>query len=74
MIHKYYEVVCDYCGRTLNHYSYLKPDNELLRKHGFFTTATKQFCNETCFGDWKHDRQSRQYMNLKQKGIIHRDK
>lgn len=71
MIHKYYEVLCDYCGRTINHYPDRKPNNEKLRKDGIFITATKQFCNEICWGEWNHDRQEHQYMNLKQKGRIH---
>lgn len=60
MISKLYEVSCDYCGRTLNHYISKRPSNELLHIDGFVATSTKQFCNKECFCSWQHDRQ-RQY-------------
>lgn len=45
----YYEVRCDYCGSTINHYPNHKPDNEELRKDGILHTRTKQFCSEECY-------------------------
>lgn len=71
MIHKYFEVLCDYCGGTVNHYPERKPDNETLRKDGIVHTRTKQFCSDACYADWLHDKQERQYINLRQRGRIH---
>lgn len=66
MIHRYYEVCCDYCGNTINHYPFRKPSNDLLRKDGIVHTSTRQFCSPECYDNWNHYRQARQYMNLKQ--------
>lgn len=73
MIERCYEVSCDYCGRTLNHYIKKRPSNELLRQDGFVTTPTKQFCDEECWGSWNHDRKQRQYLNIHPDGRIHRE-
>lgn len=71
MIYRYFEVRCDYCGRTINHYPQRKPDNEVLRKDGIVHTRTKQFCSDECYANWNHDRQAKQYCNLRQHGRIH---
>ena len=73
MIQKWYEVSCDYCGRVINQYIDKKPTKEMLEADGVVCTATKQFCSETCCGEWNHDRQARQYLNLRQDGRIHKD-
>lgn len=73
MIHKYYEVLCDYCGATINHYPERKPTNELLKRQGVTITATKQFCSEECYANYNHDRQQRQYLNLHPDGRINRE-
>lgn len=70
MIYRYYELRCDYCGCVINHYPIRKPDNELLRKEGILHTSTKQFCSDECFANWNHDRQAKQYFNLRQQGRI----
>lgn len=71
MIYRYFEVRCDYCGRTINHYPQRKPDNEVLCRDGIVHTSTRQFCSEECYANWNHDRQARQYWNLLQRGRIH---
>ena len=70
MIAKWYEVTCDYCGFAMNHYPGRKPTPEELRSDGFICTSTKQFCSEECFANWNHDRQEKQYLNLKQNGKL----
>lgn len=71
MIHKYYEVLCDYCGRTINHYPDKKPTNENLKKDGIVITKTKQFCCEQCYADWNHDLWQQKYLNLHPDGKIY---
>lgn len=71
MIEKYYEVRCDYCGNVINHYPKNKPTRENIEDCGAICTATKHLCSSECFANWNHDRQERQYLNLKQNGRIH---
>lgn len=71
MIQKLYEVYCDYCGNCLNHYMGRKPTRQELINDGFFCTATKQFCNEMCWGDYNHDLQQTRYLNIRTDGKIH---
>ncbi|MBR2882954.1 MAG: hypothetical protein IKB96_11590 [Prevotella sp.] len=56
---------------TINHHPQRKPDNEVLRKDGIVHTRTKQFCSDECYSNWNHDRQAKQYCNLRQHGRIH---
>jgi len=39
--------------------------------NGSCCTATKHFCSDVCYANWKHDCQERRYMNLRQNGRIH---
>lgn len=71
MIQKWYEVTCDYCGRGINHYISRKPTKESIKEDGAVCTATHQFCDDECYANWLHDKQERQYMNLRQRGRIH---
>lgn len=71
MIFRYYEIRCDYCGRTINHYPLHKPSNEILQKDKIVHTRTKQFCSKRCYTNWNHDRRVTQYWNLRQHGKIH---
>lgn len=71
MVTRVYEVTCDYCGICLNRYIGKKPTMEELKVDGFVATATKVFCSERCQGDWNHDRNEKQYLNLRQNGRIH---
>ena len=73
MIQKWYEVTCDYCGAGINHYIGSRPTREMLEADGAVCTATKHFCSETCWGEWNHDCQQRQYQNLQPDGRIHND-
>lgn len=68
MILPIYEVSCDYCGRTINHYLLKRPSCDDLKSDGYVATRTKQFCSEKCYADWNHDRQSKKYSNLRQNG------
>lgn len=74
MIKKWYEVSCDYCGKTIQHYPRKRPSADELRKDGAVPTRTKQFCSYECFADWQHDRQEKQYLNLRQHGKIHNER
>lgn len=74
MIQKWYEVTCDYCGAAINHYASLKPTMAELEADGVICTATKQFCDDQCYADWQHDKQTRRYTNLHPDGKIHREK
>ena len=56
MIHKYYEVICDYCGDTIDHYPERKPSNNVLFKDGIIHSKTKQFCCRDCYVNWKTHR------------------
>lgn len=71
MIRKLYEVTCDYCGRTINHYIGKKPSKELLERDGAVITATKQFCCDACYADYKHDLDEKRYLNINPSGHIH---
>lgn len=71
MIEKWYEVSCDYCGHVINHYINIRPPKEMLEEDGAICTATKQFCSNECFANWQHDKQAKQYLNLKQNGKLH---
>lgn len=73
MIVKFYEVRCDYCDRTINHYPRVKPSLDILRRDGIICTQTKTFCSQQCYDDWNHNRQEKQYMNLRQNGKIHNE-
>lgn len=74
MMTRIYEVTCDYCGRTINHYIGKKPSRELLRSDGAVTTSTKQFCCEGCMADYNHDMWQKRYLNINPSGNIHREK
>ena len=71
MIQRWYELTCDYCGCGINHYIAHKPNRDRLEADRVVCTATKQFCSEKCLAEWNHDRQAKQYMNLRQRGRIH---
>lgn len=72
MITKWYKVTCDYCGRSIGgHYIACKPTKEEIQLDGGICTATKQFCSDECYGEWRHNAQERRYMNLQQNGRIH---
>lgn len=71
MIRRYYDVLCDYCDCTINHYPDHKPSINIMRRDGVCCTSTKQFCSEVCYANYMHDKLERQYMNLKQNGKIH---
>lgn len=72
MIEKFYEVRCDFCGTVINHYPKIRPTRERIEKIvGVRCTATKHFCSDVCYANWKHDCQERMYMNLRQNGRIH---
>lgn len=66
MIRKWYEVSCDFCGATIDHYPLKRPTREQIEKSGGKTSATKQFCCEECWGQWNHEKQYSQWSNLKQ--------
>lgn len=71
MIEKYYEVRCDYCNRVISHYPKIRPTRKDVEMYGARCTATKHFCSEECYANWNHDRQAKQYWNLRQHGRIH---
>ena len=71
MIRKLYKVTCDYCGRIINYYKDKKPSKELLEHDGAVITATKQFCCDACYADYKHDLDERRYLNINPSGRIH---
>ena len=71
MIEKFYEVRCDFCDSVINHYPNNRPTRKNIEAYGGVCTATKHFCSDVCYANWKHDCQERQYMNLKQNGRIH---
>ena len=73
MIQKLYEVTCDYCGTGINHYMGSRPTLKELKADEVICTATKQFCSETCWGEWNHDRQQQKYLNLHPGGKIHKE-
>ena len=53
MIKKWYEVCCDYCGKTIQHYPRKRPSDDELRKDGAVPTRTKQFCSYECYTNWQ---------------------
>lgn len=71
MVYRYYDVCCDYCKRIITTIPDKKPNYDVLLKHCYAVTRTKQFCSDECFANWNHDRQAKQYWNLKQRGRIH---
>lgn len=71
MIVKFYEVRCDYCGKVINHYPLKKPSRNVLDGDGVICSATKNFCSIDCYGLYLQNRREKQYMNLKQNGVIH---
>lgn len=71
MIYRFYDVYCDYCGRLIHTYADREPNNEDLKMDVSVVTSKRQFCSERCYDDWNHDRQSKQYSNLRQNGRIH---
>lgn len=70
MIEKWYEITCDYCGTAITNYIGKKPTTEEMKNDGIICTATMQFCSDMCFADWKHEKATRQYFNLKQNGKL----
>ena len=53
MITKWYEVSCDCCGGTINHYIEWKPTKKELEADGAYCTTINQFCDKNCYEEWK---------------------
>lgn len=70
MIQKYYEVSCDYCGRSIYHFLH-KPSRKELEDMGCVTTPTKQFCSDICYAEYNHDLCQQRYLNIHPDGKIH---
>ena len=73
MLQKWYELTCDYCGTSINHYIGRKPSLKDLTADGVVTTGSKHFCSEKCCGEFQHDLDKKRYCNLKQNGRLHPD-
>lgn len=53
MIEKVYEVSCDNCGTTINHYIGNRPTKDELKSHGVKFYKGKLFCCDECLEDHK---------------------
>lgn len=49
MLTKWWELTCDYCGATMNHYIGNKPSNDELIQDGFYVSGSKHYCNINCY-------------------------
>ena len=65
MIQRFYECTCDYCGSVINHYTF-SPSQADLEDIGAVVKGRKMFCDEKCYGNYRHDLTVNRAANLKQ--------
>lgn len=69
MIVRIYSVRCDACERVLGEFRN-RPTPETLKKAGIIGNNSRHFCDQYCWGEWKHNQAEQRYCNLKQNGKI----